>query len=467
MPLMLPDANFLDEAIANLDAMDATLVELGAVADPSAVHALFRHAHSIKGGAAAFGLEAVAGLMHAIESVLDVSRTSGVAPDGATSELLRDAVDTARHMLADDVVWDNALAQDVAERLHQRAQAPPTHLDCALRCITIHSAETDRVSAAVIALFSDIVGLGELLSVDRSASGEQLFVVRTVARDHELLDLLAMHVERCNVSIAAVPVRPVVRNAIASDGISARGAPGATVRVDANALRRLVLLARRLTRAGVVLEVSRVHAEPSRWQQDLGALCQGVEDLGYAPVASLFGRIPPLLLRLSGQLNKQFELTVTGEDVRIDRAVLQGLADPLMHLVRNACDHGIELSAQRMAAGKPPAGKIDLSAWREPDRIRISVRDDGAGLSRDKVLRAAHARAIALPADLDDHAVWQLVFVPGLSTAHSLSQVSGRGVGMDAVRRQVASIGGDVSITSSAGKGVCVTMSIPVDDALE
>ncbi len=453
---MLPDAQFLDEAIANLDAMDAVLAGFGPAADPDAVHAVFRHAHSIKGGAAAFGMEAVAELMHAIESVLDVSRSTGLPTDGTTTGMLRDAVDAARHMLVDDGALTGALGQEIAMQLRQRAAAPQARQGGSLRRITIRSAETDVVSAAVIGLFADIAGLGELLSVDRSARGEQVFVVRTMSRDPELLDLLAMHVERASVSIAAVPVAPDAAVADVSDGVSAASEGGATVRVDAAALRRLVLLARNLARADVQL---------SQWQRGLGALCRGLEELGSAPASSLFGRIPPLLLRLSGQLNKEFDLSVTGDDVRIDRAVLQRLADPLMHLVRNACDHGIEPEPQRRSAGKPRAGRIDVAAWRESGRVRISVRDDGAGLSRYNVLRAARERAVELPDDLDDQAVWQLVFLPGLSTAPSLSQVSGRGVGMDVVQRQVASMGGDVSISSSAGKGVCVTMSIPVDEA--
>jgi two-component system chemotaxis sensor kinase CheA len=281
-----------------------------------------------------------------------------------------------------------------------------------------------------------------------------------------LLDLLAMHVERERVSIASVARPPQANMSPVSGGASPAAVRDATVRVDADALRRLLLLARKLARTSGDANGLGASTESNPWLQGLGALCQGLEDLGSASASSLFERIPPLLQRLSAQLDKAFDLSVTGGDLRVDRVVLQRMADPLMHLVRNACDHGIELAPVRLAAGKPRAGQIDVSAWQEPGRVRISVRDDGAGLSRDEVLRAARARAIPFPADLDDSAVWQLVFSPGLSTAGALSQVSGRGVGMDAVRRQVVSLGGEVSITSSAGKGVCVTLSIPVAPAL-
>jgi two-component system chemotaxis sensor kinase CheA len=357
------------------------------------------------------------------------------------------------------------LPQDLATRLHQQVQEPVRHREGRLRQITIRSAETDVVSAAVIGLFTDIAGLGELLSVDRGADGEQVFVVRTVAGDHELLDLLAMHVERRSVHIAApadvmVPMPVVVGRGAASQAVAA------SVRVDAGALRRLLLLARTLTRDSRASRVSVGREGPGQLQRSTEALCQGLEELCCAPASSLFERVPPLLERLSKQLDKQFALSLTGGDTRFERAVLQSLADPLIHLVRNACDHGIEPAQQRQAAGKPVAGRIDLSAWREPGRIRISVRDDGAGLSRDKVLHAARLRAIPVPDELDDDAVWQLVFAPGLSTAAGVSEVSGRGVGMDVVRSQVVAAGGDVSVTSSSGKGACVTMSIPDDGAM-
>lgn len=478
MSRIVPDAQFVDEAVANLDAMDARLARFGPGADAQGVHAVFRHAHSVKGGAAAFGLDALAELMHLVESVLDGSRKSDALPDPSTTGLLREAVYAARQMLLDGGDADVMSTQDLAMQLRERAQVPEASAGARWRRITIRTHEAHAVSAAVTGLFSDIADLGELLSVRRGDGDEQVFEVRTVVGDDELLDLLAMHVERRNVAISAVLDSPTnARSQRVNQALVADTAV-ATVRVPAAQLRRLVQRARRLTDGGQpplrrAARTATVSAAPDAmpaaadfgtWQSDVIALCRDLEQLASAPASTLFERVAPMLRRLSVRLHKQIEFAVRGGEVRVDRAVLQRLADPLMHLVRNACDHGIEAPEQRVLAGKSATGRIEVSAWREAGGIRISVRDDGAGLSRDNLLQAARALAIALPSSLDDKDVWQLVFAPGLSTTASISDVSGRGVGMDAVRRQIVDLKGEVSIMSAAGKGVCVTLSIPDDD---
>lgn len=473
---MLPDAIFLDEAIANLDAIDAELCRVDAFDSPDSVHAMFRQAHSVKGGAAAFGLDAVADLLHLIESVLDVPRQSGNPPELGTADLLREAVDAARHMLVDGGFPPApAVLQELAVRLRDRALVPAASQGSRLRRITVRSSESDIVSAAVVGFFNDIAGLGELVSSDAGVSDERIFVVRTAVCDQELLDLLAMHVERRHVTFDVPTSLPSAKPAMAEPSVGL-DAIGGMVRVHATELRRLVLIARRLTEGDVTPDGAAGHPggsvgaqsaglEIAQWQCDARALREGLEKLASAPVSTVFSRIAPLLRRLSVRLNKQFVLSVRGDDLQMDRALLQRLADPLTHLVRNACDHGIELPAQRLSVGKPTQGHIEVSAWREPGLVRMSVRDDGAGLSREKVLQAALVRAVPVPVGLDDQGVWQLVFEQGLTTVASVSDVSGRGVGMDVVRRQVVALGGDVSITSCAGQGACVTMSIPVDEA--
>lgn len=471
---MLPDALFLDEAIANLDAMDVELGRLDADVDPEAVHSVFRRAHSVKGGAAAFGLDAVADLMHRVESVLDVVRKAGIPPDRPTINLLCEAVCSARQMLAQDAPADAPAMQKLLDRLRERARDSDAPLGGRLRRIAIRSSETDVVSAAVTGLFSDIAGLGELLSVERRNAEEQVFTVRAVVGDQELLDLLAMHVDPCHVTIRA-PSKPAAAKLAPREQVGAPVVVGASVRVDAAELRRLVQLARSLAGDAGSGEHAAIRvgapdmaglSEPvmGQWKGAAGALRQGLENLASAPLSTAFGRLPMLIQRLSERLNKRFSLSVHGDETRVDQVILQRLADPLMHLVRNACDHGIELPQQRLAMGKPADGRIDVSAWMESGWLRISVRDDGAGLSRENVSQAARLRGISVPCGLDDHDVWQLIFAPGLSTVASTNDVSGRGVGMDVVRRQIVAMGGEVSITSSADKGACVTMAIPLDD---
>ncbi len=475
---MLPDSLFLDEAFASLDAMDLELGRLDV--DPEAVHALFRRAHSVKGGAATFGLAGLADLMHRVESVLDGLRKSGVAPDRSTSELLREAVHAARALLAGDQSLQGPGMQELVLRLRRQGDDAGPLDGGRLRRIAIRSPETDAVSAAVSGLFADIAGLGELLSVESGNTGEQVFTVRTAVGDQELRDLLAMHMDPRNVTIDG-PTGPATPASAASTARAAE--PGSrpvatrtTVRVDAAELRRLVQMARVLAqglgahdaagpgRGGSGADRS-TDADLGQWRAAAGTLSQALDDLASARMSMVFGLVPAQIRRLSERLGKQFTLAVQGDDIRIDRLVMQGLSDPLMHLVRNACDHGIERPDQRLALGKPAQGHIELSAWMAADGLRIAVRDDGSGLSRERVLQAARQRGVPVSADMGDDEVWPLVFAPGLTTAASVSDVSGRGVGMDAVRRQVVAMGGDVSIASVAGQGACVTMVIPLGEA--
>ncbi|MCZ4313701.1 ATP-binding protein [Comamonadaceae bacterium G21597-S1] len=473
--MMQPDSLFLDEAFASLDAMDLDVGRFDV--DPDAVNAVFRRAHSVKGGAAAFGLEAVAELMHQVESVLDGIRKSGVAPDSATSDLLREAVGAAREMLAGGSPLQDPRVQALMQRLRRQQDDAGALRGGRVRRIVIRSPETEVVFAAVTGLFADIAGLGELLSVENANADEQVFTVRTAAGDDELRDLLAMHMDLRCVTIGGSTGLPVrARATMASPAAEPRDMPAdtrATVRVDASELRRLVLLARDLAQ-----DIAS-HAEGARgrdgseadqngkagvghWRSAAGSLHQGLESLASAPMSMVFEHVTAQIRRLSERLGKQFTLEARGDEVRIDRLVLQRLSDPLMHLVRNACDHGIERSDQRLALGKPVQGRIAISAWIEDGWLRIAVRDDGQGLSREQVMLAARQRGVPVAADMDDDQVWPLVFAPGLTTAAGVSDVSGRGVGMDAVRRQVVALGGDVTIASVAGQGACVTMAIPL-----
>ncbi len=475
---MQPDSLFLDEAFASLDAMDLDVGRFDV--DPDAVNAVFRRAHSVKGGAAAFGLEAVADLMHQVESVLDGIRKSGVAPDLSTSELLREAVSAARELLAGGSSSQMPRVQALMQRLHRQGDHAGSFRGGRLRRIVVRSPETEVVSAAVTGLFADIAGLGELLSVESGNADERVFTVRTAVGDDELRDLLAMHMDPRNVTITGATGSPTKSPAtVRPPAAGPRSLPVATqetVRVDAAELRRLVVSARALaeaigsyavgarSRGGT--DAGRIgEADVGHWRSAASGLHQGLESLASAPMSIVFGHVSAQIRRLAERLDKQFTLVVRGDEIHIDRLVLQRLSDPLMHLVRNACDHGIENADQRLALGKSEQGRIDIAAWVEAGWLRIAVRDDGRGLSRENVMQAARLRGVPVAADMGDEEVWSLVFAPGLTTAAAISDVSGRGVGMDAVRRQVVAMGGDVSIESVAGQGACVTMAIPLGDA--
>lgn len=288
------------------------------------------------------------------------------------------------------------------------------------------------------------------------------------------MDLLAMHLDRSTMAIQVVDLLPRDQQPHVQEAASLSDSrPWVRVGEDALAkLDRLIAemsqlakhwtetqpLGQRVCRdADTDRHLMELHALAARLQLEMRKIRPVA-----APVSVLFAVVPTLLSKMSNLLGKQFNLSVSGQSLKLDRDVVRGLADPLIQLVRNACDHGIESPQERHAAGKAAEGRIEVSAERRADVAIVMVRDDGRGISRSKLLHAARSRGIAVAADMPDQSLLQLVFAPGLSTASDVTPVSGRGVGMDVVRRKVEALGGRVDIESVEGSGTSVAIRLPI-----
>lgn len=184
------------------------------------------------------------------------------------------------------------------------------------------------------------------------------------------------------------------------------------------------------------------------------------------PMDYVFSRFPRMVRDLAGKLGKKVEFVTQGAATELDKGLIERIVDPLTHLVRNSIDHGIEMPAARMTAGKSEAGRLSLSAAHQGGNIVIEVSDDGGGLHRDKILAKAKQQGLAILDDLPDEDVWQLIFAPGFSTAEAVTDISGRGVGMDVVKRNIAAMGGVVNIRSSEGYGTTISISLPLTLAI-
>ena len=196
-------------------------------------------------------------------------------------------------------------------------------------------------------------------------------------------------------------------------------------------------------------------------------LQESVMQIRMLPISFAFNRFPRIVHDLSRKLGKKVELKLVGEATELDKTVLEKINDPLVHLVRNALDHGLETPDQRLAAGKQETGTLELSAFHEGGNIIIEVRDDGAGLNKARILKKARERALIAPdQDLTDEQIDNLIFMPGFSTAEQLSEVSGRGVGMDVVRRNINDLGGHVQISSKEGLGSTIRIRLPLTLAI-
>ncbi|WP_417694007.1 chemotaxis protein CheA [Roseibium sp.] len=246
-----------------------------------------------------------------------------------------------------------------------------------------------------------------------------------------------------------------------------------SIRVDLNRIDRLVNTVGELviTQAMLSEEMAELAEHTGRQhiagQEQLAALTRELQECVMAirmqPVKSVFARMPRLVRDLSGKLGKKINLRMAGEHTEVDKTIIEELADPLTHMIRNSIDHGMEMPADRVAAGKSEEGTIDLSAAHVGGNIVISVMDDGAGINRERVLGKAIEKGIVAPdAHLSEHEIDELIFAPGFSTADSVTDISGRGVGMDVVRRNIMGIGGRIQVTSTPSRGTRFNLLIPL-----
>ncbi len=246
------------------------------------------------------------------------------------------------------------------------------------------------------------------------------------------------------------------------------------VRVRADKLDRLIDLIGELLIAGSGAQmVAHLESNPALLEatQRVMDLVQETRDgalsLRMVPIGETFGRFHRVVRDTAKQLGKDIELVVTGGDTELDKAMVDQVADPLMHLIRNSMDHGLETPQERLAAGKPALGRLVLNAFHETGAVVIEVRDDGRGLSRERILNKAHERGLVDPGQvLPDHEVWQLIFLPGFSTAEQVTDLSGRGVGMDVVKRNIEALRGSIALHSEPGGGTLTQIRLPLTLAM-
>lgn len=394
------------------------------------------------------------------------------------------------------------------------------------RALEIRVGPLDRpeLAEALKELFRDIPGLGAIQDGPAAPPGHRIFFVETASTDEELLDLFAFHVAKEQVQIlpqsavtppavaqgAAAPAAPSVPPAQDSHYGFFHEAPGApssdalahppvpakaaakplaeskamtqaqmestTIRVAINKVDQLINLVGELVITQAMLAQNSHGLDPSVYQQLLSGLAdldrntrdlqESVMSIRMIPMSIVFNRFPRMLRDLANRLGKKVEMVTLGEATELDKGLVEKITDPLTHLVRNSCDHGIEMPEERLAKGKPEQGTITLSASHQGGSIVIDVRDDGRGLSREKILRKARERGIDVSDQMSDAEVWQLIFAPGFSTADQVTDVSGRGVGMDVVKRNITDLNGSVEIESAEGFGMKVSVRLPLTLAI-
>ncbi|MBF0256172.1 MAG: chemotaxis protein CheA, partial [Gammaproteobacteria bacterium] len=548
---------FFEESFEGLDIMESGLLRMDpAAVDPEDINAIFRAAHSIKGGSGTFGFSNIAEFTHVMETLLDEMRDARrPVTIGGVDVLLR-SVDVLKAMLEAardggqvDAQRVAAQKQELDAELNSKpgAEPVPTSFQPAADANAGANAETPVAVEAMtigwkvvfrplehmmrtgndpLRILRELAGLGEIsLECDTSdlpsfddmdpegcylswnirlegdiAQADISEVFDWVEDDCELIIIPKMSPAAiaaqaaelqqaaatetaaaaavADAATAPVAAEPPSKTAPAlSQAKSGSNASGGSIRVDIhkidgliNMVGELVITQSMLGLLGADFHMSRL----DRLQEGLAQLerhtrelQESVMQIRMLPISFTFSRFPRLVHDLSAKLGKQIELKMTGENTEVDKTVIEKIGDPLVHLVRNSIDHGLEGPEERRAAGKPETGTVQLNAFHKGGNIIIEIRDDGRGLNRAKIEQKAIERGlISADHSLSEHQIYELIFQPGFSTADQVSDLSGRGVGMDVVRRNINELGGSIEIESKAGQGSAIIIRLPLTLAI-
>jgi two-component system chemotaxis sensor kinase CheA len=545
---------FFDEAGEHLAGMESLLLGIDVESpDEEQLNAIFRAAHSIKGGAATFGFSDITELTHEMETVFDRVRKHIMPLTPELVDVFLASGDMLMGLLAarrtgtggvpaaeiealcvrlraflEDAPAAAAAAEAVASRAADLAAGKPVALPPGRHALELVFGPIDAVmtAAAVDGVIADLKDFGTCEALPARNETELRYRIITEVSLEDMRDAMAFMVDPDRFRISAeapadepaaapegaqdegfglfetaVPAAPQATGAVvaaaagtsgasaasaasvppAGQGKAASRAPAAaaesaSIRVDVEKIDQLInlvgelvitqaMLAQTASKADAVLYEALTNglAQLERNTRDLQESAMSIRMM---PMSFAFSRFPRVVRDVAAKLGKEVELVTTGENTELDKGLIERIVDPLTHLVRNSLDHGLETPDERVAAGKPRKGTVLLAAYHQGGNIVIEVSDDGRGLRRDKILAKARERGMHAPDSMADGDVWNLIFEAGFSTADVVTDVSGRGVGMDVVRRNIKDMGGRVDITSNPGRGTRMTIRLPLTLAI-
>jgi len=501
---------FIDESLEMLSDLERGLLELEK--NPEAedtINTVFRAAHTIKGSSGSLGLPDISRFTHEMEEILDLVREKRQAADTGIVSMLLEGTDVIRDLvgsLATGEEYDTERYKHVFKKLEgfnlrhniieyrikikpsddllRRGIDPAMFLDdlrsigevTQLKCLS------DAVPP-VMELDPESLYLGwEMVLSTAKDDSEIRKIFEFIEQDSELLiERLSKEEISSTESEDTADTLPQTKRTDLNNGGNDQGRKArsrvSSVRVGLDKLDGLL---------NAVGEMAVLHSmfqqimnmNGSRDIQSFGTIFTQLQGIGreiqeramslrMLPVGDVFHRFERTVRELSQKRNKEVKLIISGEDTELDKGMVEKITDPLVHLIRNALDHGIETNEERLKAGKPVIGTLHLKAYQAGDSIYIEVSDDGKGMDRDRILSKARDRGLVIEGDeLTDEQVYSLVFTAGFSTAAEISEISGRGVGMDVVKKNIESLNGKVFVRSERGKGTSVTIRIPLTLAI-
>jgi two-component system chemotaxis sensor kinase CheA len=508
---------FVAESADLLREMEAALLECsGGTADPEKINLIFRAAHTIKGSAGLFGLEPVVEFVHVVETALDMVRLGRAALSEEVVTLLlrcKDHIEelvacvgsggqvegacTARGLellqslkrLTEGAAGSATRSERAAASAPAGGKAPEDwHLRVHFGPAVLTSGMDPLGFIRYLQTFCEILALkvlDEALPGPEQMDPETCYLgfemnLRTASGRASIESAFDFVREDCTLNLT-----PLAAAAANSAGADTRGrkqgaaggesaAAAASIRVDSAKLDYLITRIGELIIAAAGANLLARRAGNSELEESTSTLSNLVEQvregalqLRMVKIGATFNRFQRTVHDVSRELGKEIQLQVHGEDTELDKTVVERIADPLTHLVRNAIDHGIEAAEQRLARGKPAIGTVTLNAYHDSGNIVIEVSDDGGGLKRDKIIAKAIERGLLEEGrTLTDSEVFNFIFEAGFSTAESVTNLSGRGVGMDVVKRNITALRGTVAIDSQEGRGTTVTVRLPLTLAI-
>ncbi len=550
---------FFDEAAEHLASMESLLLAFDPDApDADQLNAIFRAAHSIKGGSGTFGFTDLADVTHILETLLDRVRKNEIALTRGMVDVFLRAGDVLRGMLdahRNGAVADEAASIEIRATLERLANNPggipaaegahplaaKTHTSVRnvyrIRFANSPGIFPDRLHLAN--LLDDLGNLGKIENKIITDDAVDLLLT-AYASEADLREIFSFFLkpEQFAISVQETisgnaagqsyglfdesyparadgegygffvepgAIKPGMENAQgygffeepvsrtqppprldarhddvpgrrAADRVSAVTGSDTSIRVSVGKVDAMINLVGELVITQSMLAEIVSSMDPVLHEQLINGLAQlerntrdlqdSVMSVRMMPISLVFNRFQRVVRDSAGKLNKKVQLKIIGESTELDKGLIEKISDPLTHLVRNSLDHGIEHPEERVARGKDPQGTITLRAAHQGGNIVIEVSDDGAGLNRERILATARENGISVSDGMSDEDVWKLIYAPGFTTAIAITDVSGRGVGMDVVKRNIEGIGGRVDVTSRQGKGSTVAIRLPLTLAI-
>ncbi len=468
------DDDFTGEAEELLDSLSRDLADFeaqGSDVRPELINKIFRQVHTLKGLAGMVGFMKISELAHSLEDMLDKLRMGRVGISRQLTDLLYDAVDALNRLVARGSVDLAALTERIHSIVQVQSEQRSTDIRSEItldeqtrRSLTEYEehrlTENVRSGKQILSIearfaFSDFDQRLRSLTAKLTESGEVISTLPAADPSGSGIGFRLIYGSTLDeAAVAAIApeanVSSLRRKAIEEEEVSLRSV-SATVRVDIGKLDALMNI------IGELHALSRRLGNDRDLTRKLNELQKLGVELRMVPVGQIYTKLSRSVRKLSRELNKNIELDLRGEETELDKMLVEEISDPLMHIIRNALDHGIEPPEERIAAGKDPKGRVSLTAYQQGNFVVLDVSDDGRGIDPQAIRKAATRKGLDPKAD-----PYELLFTPGFSTAAEVSEISGRGVGLDVVKKNIQELKGSIEVISTVGQGTTFRIMLPI-----